>query len=160
MSVGVCLCVCRFRCVYIPLSRVCRPPDRTPTGKAPVGVSPFSCNTLSFSSLSTHTFSFQIQQHGCYKRGTIQKIGLEAEHNQVQIESGCRSSHQYLYRGWLHLINETRCVLYLSTEKTRAIFPIALILFLMTSFLTADVPAERERKSKREKMRKRAREGG
>ena len=31
---------------------------------------------------------------------------------------------------------------HLSTEKTRAIFPMARILFLMTSFLTAGVPPE------------------
>lgn len=33
---------------------------------------------------------------------------------------------------------------HLSTEKTRAIFPMARILFLITSFLTAGAPPEQE----------------
>lgn len=40
---------------------------------------------------------------------------------------------------------------HLSTEKTRAIFPIARILFLITSFLTAGVPPERHQQRQKQK---------
>lgn len=36
---------------FLPLCRVCFPPERTPLGSMPVGVRPFSVSTLSLSSL-------------------------------------------------------------------------------------------------------------
>lgn len=42
---------------HSPFSKVCFPPDKTPTGRVPVGVRPFSVNTLSLSSLISSKYT-------------------------------------------------------------------------------------------------------
>ena len=92
------------------------PPESAPKGKAPVGVRPFNCKTCSDSSLK-YCSQVNMNRSGFKIKGSFKiKIGIF----------------------WRNPISDLR------TENTLAIFPIALILFLITSFLTWAWPENNE----------------
>lgn len=75
-------------------------------------------------------------------------------HNKVKlmVTGSFNLNEIYFYVGFNQTIRKIKT--HLSTEKTRAIFPIARILFLITSFLTAGAPPEKQTKGRESKDNK------